>query len=156
MSRELAKREDKTKTSTELIANIKDEKKRKFLELYPKSRRITATAGAMGMDRRNIHYWLNRDNAFSDAFHALKNELDRERIEDYLANIHEIAFDPSVPPQSRLLGSFFELKALDDRYKDKAPDRNINIGEIIVHSAIPRPKYPEIEGEYEEMESAST
>ena len=64
---------------------------------------------------------------------------------------------PVVPPQSRLLGSFFELKALDDRYKDKTPDRNINIGEIIVHSSIPRPKYETIEGEYtEEIESAST
>ena len=61
-----------------------------------------------------------------------------------------------VPPQSRLLGSFFELKALDDRYKDKLPASNVNIGEIIVHSAIPRPKYETIEGEYEEIESAST
>ena len=107
MSRELAKREDKPKTSTELIANIKDERKRKFLELYPESRRITATAKALDMDRRNVHYWLNRDNAFSDAFHALKNELDRERIEDYLANIHEIAFDPSGSPTKSFIRLIF-------------------------------------------------
>ena len=150
--------DDKDRASIELIAGIKGEKKRLFLENYHKCNfRTKYTAQAIGVDESTVYNWMKNDPAFAQAFQVLKKELDAMLIEDYLANIREIAFDKNTPPQSRLLGSFFELKALDARYRDRAPDRNVNIREIVVHSAIPWPVYPEIEGEYtEEIESAST
>lgn len=137
-------------TSGELIECINEPGKRAFLNSYHKTRQITKTATEMSITPRTVHYWLVKDGAFSEAFSQLKKELDVQLQEHYESLVQEVADDKGTPPQSRLLASFFSLKALDDKYKDKHQPM-VSIGEIIVNSAIPRPEYKAIEGEYEEI-----
>jgi len=139
-------------TSNELIKAITHPKQLEFLDNYAKcNRRITKTAEAIGITEDAVHRWQRNDAVFRDSFLALKKELDTLRLEDYLDNIKEIAFDKSVPPQSRLLASFFEVKKLDPKYRDNQPNQGHIIGEIIVKTAVPRPEYDTVEGEYEEV-----
>ena len=150
MNKELIPQDDKPKTSTELISLVTETKQRQFLDNYEKcNRRITKTADAIGVNESTVHYWQNHSDVFAQAFQALKKELDYTRIEDYLDNIKQIAFDPKVPPQSRLLGSFFELKALDPKYKDRQDIPQVAT-QIVIHTNIPEPEYKTIEGEYTE------
>ena len=151
----LSKRET-PQTTSELIERIPDPVKRAFLNNYHKTRRIKQTALAMGISERGVHYWLAGDEMFSTTFTQLKRELDIELQEHYESVVKDVVDDPKTPPQSRLLGSFFSLKALDSKYQDKQVAANVNIGEIIVQSAIPRPKYEAIEGEYTEIEGNAT
>ena len=142
-------------TTTQLIDKVTNDKYKRFLELYPDTRMITKTAAAIGVTKQTVHNWLNKDSDFLDCFDHLKKELDRELLERHLENIREIVFDKETPPQTRLLGSFFEVKKLNPEYRDRQ-DPGIQIkGDIQVILNIPEPKYetpPDyIEGEAKEL-----
>ena len=131
--------EEKQLTTQELTAKITNPKYLKFLELYPQCKcMISETAKAMGIDDNTVHYWIARNEDFCSAFSSLKKDLDTKREEKYVQKIEDIVFtEEKVPPQTQLLGSFFMLKALNPRYKDKiTPDFHIS-GDIIFQSNIP-------------------
>lgn len=123
----------------DLISKITNEKKLRFLELYPKCNcMLTKTAEAMGVSWQSVYYWINTDSMFSEAFEGLKKDLELKQEEYYVNKINSIVDSDKTPPQTQLLGSFFMLKALNPRYKDKVQDINVS-GDIIVQSSIPRP-----------------
>lgn len=124
-------------TLPEKIDKLNNEKYKTFLELYPKTRMISKTADAMGIDRRTVHHWLNKDSEFNDAFLLLKKELEIDLLERHLSDIEDIAFDTKTPPQTRALVHMFKIKKLDPSYRDKVmPDINIS-GDIIFKSSMP-------------------
>jgi hypothetical protein len=141
-------------STQELINKITDDKHRQFLELYPKFMEITKVAEAMNLNRHTIHMWLQRDEHLSNTFAALKKNIEAEVLESHLKNIRNIAFDPKIPPQTRILASIFETKALDARYKDRV-DQNIIVGDIIFKTSMPpvgeKIALPVIEGECKEL-----
>jgi len=142
--------EDKQLTTTELISKLTNEKYIKFLELYPKcNNRITKTAEAMGISETCVHMWVARDEAFSEAFKSLKKDLEIELEEKYVAKIESIIDGDKTPPQTQLLGSFFMLKSLNDRYRDRVTPGVQVSGDIIVQSYIPEIGTV-IEGEYKD------
>jgi len=151
MSKELVPQGEKPITSTELIRDIKHDKQRAFLETYHKcNMRTNHTAQAVGVNESTIYGWIKSDVIFRQAFQVLKSELEAVMIDKYLDNIRSITFDKNVPPQSRLLGSFFELKALDPKYKDRQDTGPQVATQIVIHTSIPEPEYKTIEGEYTE------
>ena len=143
-------------TTPQLIEKVTEEKQVAFLENYHKCNgRATKTAEAIGIDESTVYYWVNHNDTFARAFQALKKEIDSNLLEKHLANIRDIAFDKETPPQTRLLGSFFEVKKLNPEYRDRQ-DLGIQIkGDIQVILNIPEPKYetpPDyIEGEAKEL-----
>jgi len=143
--------EDKALTTQDLIDKVTNDKQKLFLENYHKFMRNKWTAEAIGVDESTVYRWMQRGGVFLQAIQALKKELEPVMIDRHLENIHDITFDVKTPPQTRLLGSFFELKALDSRYKDKVlPDINVS-GDIIFRSSMPDDT---IEGEYKEVDNA--
>ena len=141
-------------TTQDLISLVTEDKHREFLDLYPKCKcMISETAKAMGINRGTVFYWLNRDDALLNAFNSLKKDLEQHMIEKHLNNIHEITFDTNTPPQTRLLGSFFELKALDSRYKDRQAPSVYAEGDIIFQTNMPGEV---IEGDYTEIKQIDT
>ena len=148
--------DDKQLTTTELIARVTNEDKHRFLENYPKcNMRTNKTAEAIGKNESTIYYWMHEDNDFLQAFQALKKELETLMLNKYLENIREIAFDQLVPPQTRLLASFFEVKKLDPAYRDRQEGTKVFTGDIVIECNIPDsetpPDIPFIEGEYKEL-----
>lgn len=120
-----------------MIEEITHPKKKAFLENYPTFKTITETARAIGIGRRTAHMWLSEDETFMLSMHALKKEMERELIETYANNIHDIALDSKTPAQSRILGSIFMLKAFDrDKYGDRPAEAKI-VGDITIKMAIP-------------------
>lgn len=146
--------DDKQLTTTELISKITNPKYLKFLDLYPKCKcMISETAKAVGVERTTVHGWLKRDAIFQDAFNSLKKDIEVELEEYYVKTINSIVESDKTPPQTQLLGSFFMLKALNPRYKDRqGPDIQFT-GDIIVQSSIPRPEI--VEASYRELKEGS-
>jgi len=124
-----------------VIARITHPKKRLFLDNFQVFGEVSKAAEATGVCRRTAYVWLSNDEVFSTAFEAVKKVAERELLEKHLKNIREIAFDPEVKPGARLVASFFEVKKLDPSYRDRLAANNTFIREIVVHSAIPWPKY---------------
>lgn len=156
-NKELTTKDGIPGTSDELIACITDDKKRLFLETYHRCNlRTNHTAKAVGVNESTVYRWIQSDVLFSQAFQVLKKELEAVMLDKHLDNLREIAFDKHAPAQTRAMIGFFEVKKLDTAYRDKQEGNQINIREIIVHSAIPWPEYPEIEGEYTEVETSTT
>lgn len=134
-----------------LIASIEHPKKRLFLENFEIFGTVSKAAEVSGISRRSAYCWLNSDDVFSTAFEGVKRISEQALLEKHLGNIRDIAFNPEVKPGARLIASFFEVKKLDPSYRERMMPGGINIGEIVVHSAIPRPNYDDIEGEYSEV-----
>ena len=112
----------------------------KFLAEYPNNTSITATAKAIGVGRRTVYDWINRDELFARTFAQLKKEIDALLIEKHEQNIDELAFSEKTKDQSRIFASLVRLRALaPEKYREKHEAQLI--GEIVVKSEIPRPKY---------------
>jgi len=144
--------DDKQLTTTELIAKISNPQYLKFLELYPQCKcQVKMTAEAMGVTFQTVFNWLKKDSEFLECFESIKKDLNQVRLESYLAIIKDIAEDTSVPPQSRLLASFFEVKKLDPAYRDRQEGTKVFTGDIVIECNIPDsetpPDIPFIEGE---------
>lgn len=130
--------EDKELTTTELIDKVTDPRHTRFLALYPDCKcMIAETAKAMGINRTTIFYWLQKDSMFQDAFISLKKDMEQAQEEYYVNKINSIVDSDKTPPQTQLLGSFFMLKSLNSRYKDKSPDTNIYTGDIVFKTSMP-------------------
>ena len=84
----------------------------------------------------------------SHAFVLLKKDLEQHILEKHLNNIREIAFDTAVPPQTRAICSFFEIKPLDNRYRDRPSPSVYAEGDIIFQTNMPGEV---IEGDYTEV-----
>jgi hypothetical protein len=121
-------------------------KKGTFLENYPKFCQVRETCAAIGLGKSTFYRWLKEDCDFQDKWDVLKKEIDQELLERHEKNIDDIAFDPNVPPQTRLLGSFFKA---------------INVGNVIIQLNIPDyddsidGEYKEINGEVKELDGPS-
>jgi hypothetical protein len=135
-------------------------KKGTFLENYPKFCQVRETCAAIGLGKSTFYRWLKEDCDFQDKWDVLKKEIDQELLERHEKNIDDIAFDPNVPPQTRLLGSFFKAKKLDPSYRDSYTQK-VNVGNVIIQLNIPDyddsidGEYKEINGEVKELDGPS-
>jgi hypothetical protein len=111
---------------------------------------VRETCAAIGLGKSTFYRWLKEDDAFRDKWDALKKEIELDLLERHEKSIDDIAFDPNVPPQTRLLGSFFKAKKLDPSYRDSYTQR-VNVGNVVIQLNIP--DYDDsIEGEYREID----
>lgn len=120
-----------------LMPHETQQNKASFLERYPEFGQIEATARAIQVGRRTVHYWLEKDKVFNKQFLALKKEVETELVEKHEDNIDTIAFSKETAPQSRIFGSLVRLRALaPDKYREKTNAPQI-IGDIIIKMAVP-------------------
>jgi hypothetical protein len=111
-------------------------KKQVFLENYSKFCQVRETCAAIGLGKSTFYRWLKEDDAFRGKWDTLKKEVEQELLERHEKNIDDIAFDPNVPPQTRLLGSFFKAKKLDPSYRDSYTQK-VSLGNVIIQLNIP-------------------
>jgi hypothetical protein len=135
-------------------------KKKVFLENYSKFCQVRETCAAIGLGKSTFYRWLKEDKVFQDAWYALKKEIEQELLERHEKNIDDIAFNPNVPPQTRLLGSFFKAKKLDPSYRDSYTQK-VNVGNVVIQLNIPdyddslMEKGNIIDGEVKELDESS-
>lgn len=119
-----------------LLSKITDDRKRIFLDTYPKFVVTAQTAEAIGISDQTAYNWINNDSDFSLAFLALKKVITLKMVEEHEKNIHSIALDPNTKDQSRIFGSLVLLRALaPEKYREKT-EHTIS-GEIKFVSHIP-------------------
>lgn len=127
---------DKEPALEELLSKVTDPKKRTYLDLLSKIHYSSQVTREMGIAHGLPFNWRVEDKSFSDAYDAIKKQEDDYWLHFHLDNIRTITGDSTTPPQTRLLGSFFEVKKLDPSYRDNAQEARI-VGDITVHLAIP-------------------
>jgi len=111
--------------------------KQKFLDNYPTFGYISKTCDAIAVSKDSIWMWLRRDKEFSSKFNVIKKDMEVELLARHEKNLHDIAFDTNIPPQTRVLSSIFMTKALDpNKYREK-PNVIPLSGEITVKLAVP-------------------
>lgn len=128
-----------------LFKQIKHDKKRLFLENYPKFRVITQTCEAIGIDDSTVRSWY-KDSIFNDAFSALKKEVSQKLILLHEKNIDNVAFADKTPAQSRIFGSLVRLRAeAPDKYREKPVTETRISGNVVIRMDIPpyRDELPE-------------
>lgn len=144
--------DDKEKTLEEILPTITDPRKQAFIKLLPSYHYLGDTAKAIGVHRTTIWHWLTKDSVFATAYYLAKKVDDDHWLTLHLKNIREITLDKDVPPQTRLLGSFFEVKKLDPSYRDNPPEYLTQVGHMTIHLDIPRREYlPSITVEAKEL-----
>lgn len=131
----------KEKTLEELLALVTNLEKRTYLDLLSKLHYNSKATQAMSIAESTPYGWMMRDKVFNEAYEATKREDNLRWLDLHLNNIREIAFDKSVPPQSRLLGSIFETKKLDPSYRDNPPEYLTQVGSMVVHLNVPDRDY---------------
>ena len=108
-----------------------EEKKQAFLDNYPKFIRATKTAEAIGIDESCHYRWIADDEEYKLAFQAIKKEVDSNRLEENLVEVHRRGLDKSD------LLLMFETKALaPEIYREKVAESRF-IGDIKIIMAIP-------------------
>ncbi len=129
------------KTLEELIALVTDPKKRTYLKLLSELHYNSKVTDAMKIGAGTPYGWMIRDSVFNEAYEAVKKEEDKYWLGFHLQTIRNIVSDPATPPQTRLLGSFFEVKKLDPSYRDNPPEYLTQVGNMVVHLNIPDRDY---------------
>jgi len=123
------------------LRELTAQKKQAFLDNYPKFYTIAETAASIGVSPVTVWRWQEADNVFSKQCNDIKKEAEELLLKKHEKNIDEIAFDPSTPPQTRILASFFKCKRYDPQYRDRVPDTRL-IGDITVKLAMPSYREP--------------
>ena len=107
------------------------DKKQAFLDNYPKFVRATLTAEAIGIDESCHYRWIADDEEYKLAFQAIKKEVDSNRLEENLVEVHRRGLEKSD------LLLMFETKALaPEIYREKVSESRF-IGDIKIIMAIP-------------------
>lgn len=114
------------------LANIKDERKLKFIELLPVHRYYNITAQAVGISDRTVSRWLVADKDFMACVSVIKKAVNEKLVELHENNIDSIAFDDKAPKQTRVFASLVKLRALaPERYRE---DYSGRVEHEVVHS----------------------
>ena len=115
--------DDKEESLEDLISKIDNTNQLAFLEQYPRFKYINKTAEAVGIADSTVRGWY-REDVFTNAFNALKKDVQRELIEAHEQNIDDVCLNEKTPAQSRIFGSLVKLRALDpNRYRDNMPTK---------------------------------
>lgn len=111
---------------------VSHDKKMLYLENYLASGELGEAAKLTGITRRTAEEWRGKDEVFAKAFNTIRNEIDNKWQIRHENDLRGIVFDEKTPAQSRILGHFFFLKSLDDRYKDRPVEHKGTVE--VVHS----------------------
>lgn len=123
----------------ELLAQITHEKKRAFLENYPKFCITKHTCEAIGIDESSIYIWRKKDEIFNNAFGELKKRIDNTRLQKYEAELDKRVLETPSKQSDILL--MFGLKALHpDKYREKPATMTQLTGNITIKMDIPEYK----------------
>ena len=126
----------------EVFAQITHPKKRRFLEHYPRFKRINKTSKAIGIERRTFYNWEATDDVFKRAFRLVKDILDRELLEKVEAELEKRALK-GVSKMSDVLLMFMAKALRPEVYREKAPDTRLT-GEVTIKLALPGRRYEEL------------
>ncbi len=112
-------------------------KKKAFIEYYPKFKRISKTAQAVGICQRTVYDWLKRDEVFNTAFSTLKKEIDQQTLEEVEAELEARALGRKPAKMADVLLMFLAKGLAPDKYRERSLIDKAVIGDITVKMAIP-------------------
>lgn len=128
-------------TLEELLSKVTDPKRRAYLDLLQNLHYNSKATKAMSIAESTPYGWMIADPAFNEAYEAVKRREDKYWLDFHLQSIRSIVSDKETPPQSRLLGSFFEVKKLDPSYRDNPPEYLTQVGNMHVYLNVPDREY---------------
>ncbi|MFC2032745.1 IS630 transposase-related protein, partial [Chloroflexota bacterium] len=101
-----------------MFDEIKQPKKRAFLEAYIKTGNITEASRVAGVDRVTSWRWRKEDEQYAKAFEELKERIDNDRLDRYEVELDKRALGGESKQSDILL--MFGLKSLDpNKYRER-------------------------------------